>query len=170
MKGIEVMEIFLLRHAIAEDVDPAGGSDAERPLSTSGIAKMKKAARGMNRLIGEVDTIFTSPLKRAFETAMITARILKIEDRVRILEPLSPGASSVTLLEALRNHGKFDRIILVGHNPSLSLFASTLLGINQQIVDLSKSGLCRVDLESLRTPKGTLCWVLTPKILCNLAE
>lgn len=164
------MEIFLLRHAIAEDVDPAGGSDAERPLSAKGIATMKKAARGMNRLIREVDTIFTSPLKRAFETAMITARILKIEDRVRILEPLSPSASSAALLEALRSHGTFDRVILVGHNPSLSLFASTLLGINQQVVDLGKSGLCRVDLESLRSPRGVLSWVLTPKILCELAD
>jgi phosphohistidine phosphatase len=164
------MEIYLLRHAIAEDVDPAGGSDAERPLSAKGMAKMKQVAKGMSRLLGEVDTIFTSPLKRAFETSMITARILKIEDRVRILDSLSPCASSAALLEALRSHGKFSRIILVGHNPSLSLFASTLLGINEQIIDLRKGGLCRVDLESLRSPKGVLAWVLTPKILCQLSR
>jgi phosphohistidine phosphatase len=163
------MEIFLLRHAIAEDVDPAGGSDAERPLSAKGKAKMKKAAKGMSHLIGEVDAIFTSPLKRALETAMITARILKIEDRVRILEALSPGVSSAALLEALRSHGKFNRIMLIGHNPSLSLFASTLLGINERIIDLGKGGLCRVDLESPWTPNGMLVWVLTPKILCDLA-
>jgi phosphohistidine phosphatase len=164
------MEIFLLRHAIAENIDPAGGSDAERPLSAKGIAKMKKAARGMSRLIEEVDTVFTSPLKRAFETAMITARILKIQDRVRILEPLSPGVSSAALLEALRSHGKFNRIMLIGHNPSLSLFASTLLGIEEQIIDLSKSGLCLVDLDSLRSPKGILRWVLTPEVLSKLSD
>lgn len=164
------MEIFLLRHAIAEDVDPTGGSDAERPLSAKGKAKMKKAAKGMSHLIEEVDAIFTSPLKRAFETAMITARILKIEDRVLVLEALSPGVSSAALLEALRGQGTAKRMILVGHNPSLSLFASTLLGINERVIDLRKGGLCRVDLESLRTPNGVLGWVLTPEILCQLVE
>ncbi len=164
------MEIFLLRHAIAEDVDPAGGSDAERPLSAKGIAKMKKAAKGMSHLIGKVDAIFTSPLKRAFETAMITARILNIEDRVLVLEALSPGVNPTALLEALRSHGKFSRIMLIGHNPSLSLFASTLLGIEKQVIDLSKSGLCLVDLDSLRSPKGILSWVLTPEVLSKLSD
>jgi len=56
--------------------------------------------------------------------------------------------------------------MLVGHEPHLGYLASSLLGIEEHVIEFKKGGLCRIDIEEF-TPeeKGKLQWHLTPKQL-----
>ena len=70
------MELYLVRHAIAEDRADAG--DDERALTEAGRAKMIRATQGLRKLKVRPDLILTSPLRRARETAEILAQGLTV--------------------------------------------------------------------------------------------
>src|SRR5215470_13980294 len=63
-------ELVIVRHAIAEDRDwLRWPDDAERPLTEAGAERFARAARGLARLVGNVDAVLTSPAVRAWQTA-----------------------------------------------------------------------------------------------------
>jgi phosphohistidine phosphatase len=64
------MEIFLMRHGIAEDLQP-GESDHDRELTTKGIAKTGRVAISMQEKGWKFDLVLASPLVRAGQTAQI---------------------------------------------------------------------------------------------------
>ena len=55
------MEIYIVRHAIAEDAPSKGTGDAARALTEEGRQKMKEAAAGFAKLKFSIDKIFSSP-------------------------------------------------------------------------------------------------------------
>ena len=66
------MELLLVRHAVAEARDPRRWpDDRDRPLTQQGEARMRRAARGLGRVVPDVDLLFSSPLARAWQTAEI---------------------------------------------------------------------------------------------------
>src|SRR6185436_6950664 len=71
---IGIMEIYIVRHAIAEDAPSKGTGDAARALTEEGRQKMKEAAAGFAKLEFSIDKIFSSPLIRAKQTAEILAK------------------------------------------------------------------------------------------------
>ena len=66
-------ELYLIRHALAEERGDKWPDDSRRPLTAGGIAKMKKTARGLARLDIRLDVILTSPLVRTRQTADIVS-------------------------------------------------------------------------------------------------
>ena len=54
-----------------------GKPDALRPLTRAGRKKMRRAARGLARLVPHLDALATSPLTRAVETGEIVARAIR---------------------------------------------------------------------------------------------
>ena len=66
-------EIYLIRHAIAEERSDAWPDDAKRPLTEDGISRMRKAARGAVRMGVSFDVILASPLVRTRQTAEVVA-------------------------------------------------------------------------------------------------
>src|SRR5262249_18753372 len=70
--GLTRMELLLVRHAIAAERDPSRWpDDRDRPLTSQGEERMRRAARGLGRIAPEVDLAFASPLVRAWRTAEI---------------------------------------------------------------------------------------------------
>jgi phosphohistidine phosphatase len=72
------MRLLLIRHGIAEtreDFARTGEGDDLRPLTRAGRRKMRRAARGLRELVPAIDTLLTSPLVRARQTADIVARV-----------------------------------------------------------------------------------------------
>ena len=70
------MHIVIVRHGIAEDREAsnrAAPDDALRQLTKEGRQKMRKAAKGLKRILPALDLIATSPLMRAAQTAEILA-------------------------------------------------------------------------------------------------
>src|SRR5215467_9906384 len=83
------MNIYIVRHAIAEDLPRSGPGDAMRALTAEGRKKMKEAAAGFAQLDPVIDRIFTSPLVRARQTAEIIAK--EIDHSIEEMKELAPG-------------------------------------------------------------------------------
>lgn len=122
------MEILLIRHGHAVDEAPGLG-DAGRWLS----AKGRKTTRKVARWVAESDkrrpaTIWTSPLVRAVQTAEILAAEVRYKGELQACAQLSPGHDPGDLIKLLGSQSIQGPLALVGHEPSLSLIATALLG------------------------------------------
>ena len=122
------MEILLIRHAQAVDEAPGLG-DAGRWITLKG----RKLTRKVARWLAESDkrrpvTIWTSPLVRAVQTAEILAAEADYKGELRACAQLSPGHDPGDLIKLLGTEGVEGPLALVGHEPSLSLIATALLG------------------------------------------
>ena len=74
------MELLLVRHALPLRVATADGSPADPPLSEEGRDQAQRLARWFESERREA--LYTSPLRRALETAEPLARVCGLEPRV----------------------------------------------------------------------------------------
>ncbi len=165
------MELYILRHAKAVQRGTPGYPDDDRPLTEEGMANMEAASCGIRKLVSSFDIILTSPLQRAFATATITAQALDCTDRIEIHKALLTETNSAALLQSIEPFLHYNKVLVVGHEPTLSTFASTLLGSQMTIIEMKKGALCRIDIEMLPpTGIGTLRWLLTTKHLKQIGK
>jgi phosphohistidine phosphatase len=160
------MQLYLLRHGLAADAGPEGTGDAGRPLTKDGAAKMQQAAQGLRRLDLGVEALITSPLVRAHQTAEIVAHELKLD--LSLSDLLRPGCGLGQLLALLGEQGSARRVMIVGHEPDFGNIIGALIG--GEPVPLKKGGLARVDMEAPSAGRGTLVWLLAPRVLQALGH
>ena len=168
------LDLLVVRHGVAKDREAfarTGADDGERPLTRRGRREFKEAARGIARLVGEVDVIATSPLVRAVETAERLARALGMARAVRRAE-LEPGAPPRGLLAWLAKRGRGATVAVVGHEPDLSRLVSLLAaGRAADFVELDKGGACLLSFEGApRAGGATVRWLLTQPQLRRIAR
>lgn len=158
------MEIYLLRHGIAEDRAPAG-RDADRRLTEEGRAKLSRVLARAHQAGVSPALILSSPYKRAMETAEIAARELGYRGEIARTQALAPNASPLELWSEIRSHRDEPSILLAGHEPLFSATVAFLLGSARTMVEFKKGALVRIDVASLGVePRGVLQWMLTPKL------
>jgi phosphohistidine phosphatase len=140
-------------------------SDRDRRLTADGQKELQAAAKGLSKIKVAPDAILASPYRRAWDTALGVAQILRSPAKPSELSALVPGSNPVRLWNELRKHHAVRSIMLVGHEPLLSEFAAFLLGSPNLTIHLKKCGLIRVDIPTMQVdrPAGTLRWALTPK-------
>jgi phosphohistidine phosphatase len=154
-----------VRHAIAADRGSEWPDDTKRPLTERGMNRFKDAVKGLRRLDVAVDEIFTSPLVRARQTAEILAAGLDGKPPIKVLDALSPGHTSASVMTHLARVAKRRRIALVGHEPELGELAAHLIGAGRALA-FKKGGICRIDLGSLTSKRAaSLTWFLPPNVL-----
>ncbi|KAA3596602.1 MAG: phosphohistidine phosphatase SixA [Calditrichaeota bacterium] len=157
------MKIYILRHGIALDRnDPNILSDKSRQLVPIGIEKITNISKFIKKQKINFDLIFSSPYLRAKETAVIVAEKLGVE--IQETELLIPSGSFERLIEKI-NSQNFENVLLVGHEPFLSGFASFLL-VGDESLDLllKKGGFCCVGFYGkIEIGMGTLDFLLSPK-------
>jgi phosphohistidine phosphatase len=165
------VELFLVRHAIAEDADPGRWpDDAHRPLTEEGEKLFRQAARGLARIAPSVDAVLASPFVRAWRTAEILAEEAGWPAPERC-EALEAGRSGAGVVKELRQRQALDSVALVGHEPDLSELAARLLAGREDAlaIEMKKGGVA-----SLVTQRDIsafyLRWLATPKILRGLAS
>ncbi len=170
------MNLYFMRHGIALPADdPSIAVDADRPLSPKGIKRTRKIAKGMRRLGLSFDALLTSPLARARQTADLVAAALDAEALVEEISGLSPESTVEHLLFGLTRYQDRGDLLLVGHEPLLSITIAHLLGgksaRNALNIEFKKGGLCRIEIDALPPPgPGKLHWLLTPKQLRRIAD
>lgn len=160
------MNLYILRHGIAVEHGAAGyENDDERPLTGKGERKMWAIAEAIDALEISFDSILSSPLVRARQTAEIVAEALNCKKRLELTDTLSPQQSAKPLIEYLQVQRALDDILLVGHEPFLSQLISLLVsGNTESSVLLKKGGFCKLSTDHLKHGKcATLEWLLTPK-------
>jgi len=161
-------ELYLIRHAIAEERGDAWPDDAKRPLTEQGMSRMRKSVRGLARLGVAMDVILTSPLVRARQTAEIVAAGLEPRPTILTIDSLTPAGTFAALAADLEKHARKNRLALVGHEPNIGEIAARLLGTRHPI-EFKKGAVCRIDVEELPPHgPGDLRWFLPPRALRNI--
>jgi phosphohistidine phosphatase len=133
------MDLFLLRHAVAEPHRP-GLADADRPLTADGRRRFEAEVRGLERLGLRFDRLLHSPWLRAAETAELAMPLVDGDAAVADELAMAPGPALLALLTD-------ERLALVGHEPWLSELAAWLT------VGSPAHG------ASLALKKGALVWL-----------
>jgi phosphohistidine phosphatase len=154
------VEVWLLRHAEAQDRAPSG-RDADRSLTEEGAERARRVARGLSALKPSIDAVWSSPYRRARQTAEPAARELGIElSETRALEPdRDPGE----VLEELR-HGGAESVLLVGHEPHMgALLGRLVAGPDGPAVPMKKAAVARLVWDG--RGRAALRALLPPKVL-----
>lgn len=158
------MEIYLLRHGIAEE-RTSSGRDADRHLTEEGREKLHRVLECAQAAGVSPSLILTSPLRRALETAEIAARELGYQGKLARTEALAPGASPKELWQEIRQRRDESSLLAAGHDPLFSSTVAYLLGSTRAMVNFRKGALVRIDVESFAAePAGVLQWMITPGV------
>ena len=96
--------------------------DEQRALDRSGIEQCGYIGRALAAMDVHVDMIVTSPLKRAAQTASLVGNELSYEGKLQFEDALRPSAAFADFRKLLDKYAKYESIMVVGHNPSLSEF------------------------------------------------
>jgi phosphohistidine phosphatase len=162
---VAVHELYLIRHAKAEDRGDAWPDDSKRPLTEDGIERMRKAARGLVRLGVTLDVVLTSPFVRARQTAEIVASAFENRPPIVNLDSLTPNGSFQIFLSDLDRQSKRGSMAIVGHEPDLGEMAARLGGLRQAL-PMKKGAVCRIDLKTIPPAGvGVLRWFVTAAML-----
>ena len=158
------MEIYILRHGVAEDGQP-GQPDAERALTPDGRKKLRNVLRTAAAAGVAPSLILTSPYKRALQTAQLAAEILDYKGELLRTKALEPAAAPKSVWDEIRVHKDEAQILLSGHEPLFSRLTAYLVGCPNLNVDFKKGALACVEIDRFpEEPHGVLRWMLTPKL------
>jgi phosphohistidine phosphatase len=167
------MHLLVIRHAIAMERDEwakTGRPDSDRPLTDTGRRRMRKNARGMQRVSPHPDLIGTSPWLRAADTARVVAETLGVE-RMETIDVMLPDRHPRELAAWLNERSDVPTVAVFGHEPHLGEVVTWFLGGKGSNVEFKKGGACllRFD-EQADAGSAILIWHLTPSQLRGLAD
>jgi len=158
------MIVYFLRHANAGNHLANPKKDEKRALDKEGIEQCGYVGRALAALDVQVDTVISSPLKRATQTAALVGNELGHEGKLQIDPALRPQATFAEFRKLLDKYARQEAIMVVGHNPNLSEFLGRIISDAgcEAAAELRKGAVAKVEL---RRTSGSLHWALTPKIL-----
>ena len=155
------MELYLFRHGIAED----GSPDAGRKLTDKGREKTAAVVRMANQAGVVPSLIWSSPYVRAVETAEVAAVGFGYKGPIVPIESLVPHGTPEAVWNCISDHRAEPSILLTGHEPLLSCLTAWLLASPALRVEMKKSAMVRIDIDSFRgVPHGILRWMLVPRL------
>ena len=157
--------LLLLRHGKLSWKD-ATLQDRERPLKKRGRRDADRMGQEILDRELTIDRIFSSPARRALQTAR---RVEDILGRPAVEEfPFLYFHGPLEILRSVRNHGDpSENILLVGHNPDLEDLVDSLTG-EQPILPTAALVCIDLDIHSwkeIEGERGHLRFVLRPKEL-----
>ena len=156
------MQIYLLRHGIAEDIQP-GRSDSERALTSEGKDKLRRVLKRARTADLNPGLILSSPYRRALETAAVAADVLAYEGEIVRTRALVPESNPADAWEEIRQRPNERAILLASHEPLMSSLGAFLLNSPGLVIDMKKGTLIRIDCVRFGpVPAGILKWMLTP--------
>ena len=165
------MHVYILRHGNAGDPEQWTGDDRERPLTDEGRKEMRAVAKGLDWLDLKLDTLVTSPLVRAQETAEVVRQALH-PSRYDTSQLLAPGCDLRTLAQLLTLYAHSRELMIVGHEPDLGEIIAALIGASLPgKIQLKKAACCCMKLDTEAGElggKGVLVWHLPPRVLAHL--
>ena len=119
-------ELLLCRHAEAQPAT-LDGDDFQRPLTASGREAARAAAARLAQLPWRPQRLLYSAALRTRETATLIAGEFKL-DASALIEVAQLYLATPPALRAVlqAHHGDLQRLMIVGHNPSLSEWGAQL--------------------------------------------
>jgi phosphohistidine phosphatase len=159
---------YFLRHGIAVEAEDWNGRDADRPLTREGRARMEREAIAIGTLPLKLESILTSPLLRAKQTAEIVAQRLGLCDHLFEDERLAGHFNVERFAAILAGHAQLEAVLLVGHEPTMSATIGQLVG--DAGIEFKKGALAGLEVTEAASAGATLLFLYPPKILVKLAD
>ena len=161
------MIVYFLRHASAGERGSNPKKDEKRALDPSGIEQCGYVGRALTALDVHVETIISSPLKRAAQTASLVGNEMGYEGKIIFDNALRPEATFADFRRLVASQAKHEAIMVVGHNPNLAQFLGRCISETgcEAAIELKKGAVARVEIGR---NSGAILWCFTPKILRTL--
>jgi phosphohistidine phosphatase len=160
------MNLFILRHASAGTSRANPLIDKKRPLDKEGKKHCLQLSTILNTLNIQFDLIISSPLKRSLQTASLVGTETGYEAKIMQSEALSPTATFKDFQALLQTVSGKESVLVVGHNPNISVFLGALLvptgAAAIPSIRLRKGSLARVTFT--RGP-ATLQGLIDPRVV-----
>lgn len=150
------MKVFLLRHGMTARAD----SDGERSLTADGVAVLEDVMSRRSDELAGVNKVFTGPLGRIRETAIIAAKVIGYQGDIvdnQSLRKLTRGEEITATLEHIDMSA--GDLLLVSHESSL---CNLMLWLAAEDILMSNSSLSAVETNSWSRGAGTLLWQESP--------
>ena len=141
------MHVYILRHGNAGDPAEWTGDDRQRPLTEEGRKEMRAVAKGIGWLDLKLDTLVTSPLVRAQETAEFVRQAVRPPHFITSSD-LAPGSDLEAFGKVLAANAKAKALMIVGHEPDLSGLIGDLIGASATRVQMKKAACCCIRLDT----------------------
>jgi phosphohistidine phosphatase len=152
--------LYIIRHAVAEDVSEAG-DDASRRLTKKGRKAFVRLVRRLGDAGMEVDLIATSPLVRTRETAAALAEEIGGNPPVEVVEALAPGSDWRGVAEWTAGQDA-ERVAWVGHAPCVGHLVARAIGDGAAAIRMEKGAVASIRLNGPIGLGGELEWLATP--------
>lgn len=162
------MDIFILRHGDANSDSKKITDDSKRALTEAGIKEIENVSSLFAEFDIEISHIFTSPLRRAKQTAEIILKNQKKAKMIELAELKPEGTPSAVFKRIIKQNGS--AILVIGHNPLLVDIINHITNTEKQIADgllaLKTGGLAKIKITVMEPQlRGHLEWLLTPKLI-----
>jgi len=148
------MDLWLVRHgdAVSERQDPS------RPLTPEGARAVSEIVESLAGKTGSFDLVAASGKQRAIQTAAIWAESAGYPaGKIAETAALAPNATPEAFLAFLEGCEEGERLLCVGHLPSIAAIASFFLSSGEPVRLVFGPGtVCRIRVEALRRGGGEL--------------
>jgi len=121
------MDVYLIRHGAAVDLDNEIVEEGFRYLNNEGRKQTEEVALALKKLKTKFDIIFCSPLVRAVQTAEIFAGVLNHKGEIKTTIELIGGHSPTKFRHLIHRNSHFKSIACIGHAPDVYHFAAGLI-------------------------------------------
>ena len=149
----------LLRHG--EALAARGDGDAARALSEAGRRTVARIAEEYERRGWHPARVFTSPMRRAQETAAIVIARAAPGIEPETLDELVPDHGPEDVVAALNARDTAGHVLLVGHQPQLGGLAAYLTGGPEP--GMAPGALACLEIAGLPgRGSGRMLWLLHP--------
>lgn len=156
------MILTLLRHGKAAEREAWHGDDRDRPLTREGAVQARTAMRALAGVV-QADEVWTSPWKRARQTAELAAELWDLP----LTEHAWLAGEACEPIDWCRNLRAAGDVVLVGHEPDIGRLIAHLTG--GRPMPLKKGGVAI--LEGMARPaQMELRLMLGPKHAIAIAD
>ena len=124
-------KLYIVRHTHKAQEKP-GQDDYDRELSQKGIEEARKIAQKFVDKNVTTDLIVSSPAHRTKQTAEIFAEVLNYDKSIMYNEVLYMAFVNELLETISYTFDTVENMILIGHNPSLTALAITLVDFKEK--------------------------------------
>jgi phosphohistidine phosphatase len=160
--------LFLVRHAKSSWKD-ASLADIDRPLNKRGKRDAPRMAEWLLSRAEQPEAILSSPANRALTTARAMAQALgQGPDDVLIDQDLYFTGTHGMLRALERLEDRFQRVMMVGHNPVMTRLLNQLTGADVWNMPTAAIAIIAFDMDSwglVDCTEGDLLAYQTPKLL-----
>ena len=158
--------LIIIRHSKSSWKDHSL-SDFDRPLNKRGIKDAKKMSFELSEKIKKVDLLLSSSSKRTTQTSNYFLDSINVRSNI-FSENLYHSSSDLIFDCVLNINNKYNKVIIVGHNPGLTNIINKLT--NLKLDNLPTSGIVIIvfdvdNWKNINYKSGLVKWIKFPKDL-----